>query len=485
MPEARDQGGPGCLVHWSGRQAVAVLPERVRAPDAGRIAAQLLAVLGRGAVLLIVDMTAVRACDDMGAGALAWFCRRAAARGAEVRLVIPVPAAQCAALSGLDRLAPVFPALAAARAAPPAPSVVVPLRPGAASRGPAAPADDPRPVTGAGRGDGLGHAGHQGMRPAEFEDTLTCVTDGIFRAGLTLQAGLSQPADGLRQAAEHTLDLLDDTVRQARNAAFAGAWPAAHRPASQRDPAAAGERPAGAAHGAAPADVRAEAQALRERSASTRRQSRAARARAVQLTALSAAAHDQVAVTLAQLAAAYPDHHSADLQELSQAAARHASRLRQRARDHAQAGQPRPPGARRAPASRPCPPAGDQHPDGTLQRAVAFIQERAGDNITVDDIARAASVGVRAVQLSFRRHLRTTPVDYLRQVRLRRAHQDLITADPARSTVTEIATRWQFLSSSRFSAYYRDVYGVVPSYTLRHGEAATAAASTTSTAVPG
>ena len=71
-----------------------------------------------------------------------------------------------------------------------------------------------------------------------------------------------------------------------------------------------------------------------------------------------------------------------------------------------------------------------------------------------------------AVQLAFRRHLDTTPIEYLRRVRLDRAHHDLIAADPARVTVTAIAVRWGFPSPSRFAARYRQAYGISPSHTL-------------------
>lgn len=87
-------------------------------------------------------------------------------------------------------------------------------------------------------------------------------------------------------------------------------------------------------------------------------------------------------------------------------------------------------------------------------------------------IARASFVTVRALQLSFRRHLDTTPLGYLRRVRLDRSHRDLLAADPARDTVTEIAARWKFSTSGPFSAYYRALYGVPPGYTLRHGQVA-------------
>jgi AraC-like DNA-binding protein len=108
----------------------------------------------------------------------------------------------------------------------------------------------------------------------------------------------------------------------------------------------------------------------------------------------------------------------------------------------------------------------DAHSE-TLRRAVAFIDEHAHIDITVADIAAAASVTPRAVQLVFRRHLDQSPLQYLRQIRLERAHQDLAAADPSRASVTTVAYRWGFASSSRFANYYRQAYGVAPSHTLR------------------
>jgi AraC-like DNA-binding protein len=45
-------------------------------------------------------------------------------------------------------------------------------------------------------------------------------------------------------------------------------------------------------------------------------------------------------------------------------------------------------------------------------------------------------------------------------------HRDLLTADPARETVTGIAQRWGFSDLSRFAAGYRRTYGVPPNHTL-------------------
>jgi AraC-like DNA-binding protein len=115
------------------------------------------------------------------------------------------------------------------------------------------------------------------------------------------------------------------------------------------------------------------------------------------------------------------------------------------------------------------PSAGDRC-DGspaTLRRAIAYIDEHAHLDITIADIAADAHVTIRAVQLAFRRHLDTTPTRYLRRVRLDRAHRQLLTGDPERESVTAVAYRWGFTSSSRFAAYYRTAYGVPPSTTLR------------------
>ena len=103
-----------------------------------------------------------------------------------------------------------------------------------------------------------------------------------------------------------------------------------------------------------------------------------------------------------------------------------------------------------------------------VRRAVAFIDEHADRDVSAADIAAAAHVTIRAIQLAFRRHLDTTPSAYLRRVRLDHAHQQLCAASPGDGvTVTEVATRWGFVSLSRFAATYRDAYGVLPSYTLR------------------
>jgi AraC-like DNA-binding protein len=103
----------------------------------------------------------------------------------------------------------------------------------------------------------------------------------------------------------------------------------------------------------------------------------------------------------------------------------------------------------------------------TLRRAVRYIEEHAGDDIGLADIAAAAGLGARGLQLAFRRHHDVTPLEYLRRVRLDRAHRDLQVATPADSTVGGIADRWGFPHHGNFSALYLRTYGRSPSITLR------------------
>ncbi|MFI7119481.1 helix-turn-helix domain-containing protein [Amycolatopsis sp. NPDC049868] len=109
----------------------------------------------------------------------------------------------------------------------------------------------------------------------------------------------------------------------------------------------------------------------------------------------------------------------------------------------------------------------DSHP-ATLRRAVAFIDDHVREDISVADVAVAAHTTIRAVQYAFRRHAGTTPMSYLRRVRLQHAHEELLAADPATGvTVTGIAAGWGFFHPGRFAHQYRTAYGCQPYQSLQ------------------
>ncbi|PYY31648.1 MULTISPECIES: AraC family transcriptional regulator [unclassified Curtobacterium] len=117
---------------------------------------------------------------------------------------------------------------------------------------------------------------------------------------------------------------------------------------------------------------------------------------------------------------------------------------------------------------------GEAQPDGygerrnaRLRAAVEFLHEHAGEPLSVSDIARAADLSVRALQESFQRTLDRTPMNYLREVRLRQVHDDLVAAEPGTASVADIASRWGFTHMGRFSGEYLRRFGEYPRQTLR------------------
>lgn len=102
-----------------------------------------------------------------------------------------------------------------------------------------------------------------------------------------------------------------------------------------------------------------------------------------------------------------------------------------------------------------------------LARAVAYIDEHAHSDISVIDIAAAVYVTPRALQYMFRKHRACTPMEYVRRVRLHRAHVDLVAGERATTSVAEIGRRWGFGHLGRFATGYRQTYGESPRETLR------------------
>lgn len=90
------------------------------------------------------------------------------------------------------------------------------------------------------------------------------------------------------------------------------------------------------------------------------------------------------------------------------------------------------------------------------------------DPIEVDDLARIAGVGVRAVQVAFRRYRGCTPLGAVLQRRLHRARALLLHPLPD-TTVTGVALTVGHFHLGRFATRYRLAFGESPSETLAHG----------------
>lgn len=118
------------------------------------------------------------------------------------------------------------------------------------------------------------------------------------------------------------------------------------------------------------------------------------------------------------------------------------------------------------------PPESGEHaphiPDGlpaSLTRALRWLDDRLDQPVSVATLAIAAGVRPRTLEAHFRQFLKTTPLGWVRRVRLARARQQLLAARHDDS-VTAIAQANGFTQLGRFSAQYRRRFGEYPSQTL-------------------
>jgi AraC-like DNA-binding protein len=102
-----------------------------------------------------------------------------------------------------------------------------------------------------------------------------------------------------------------------------------------------------------------------------------------------------------------------------------------------------------------------------IREAVTIIEEAPMEIASVADIARKVGLSVRALEVGFRRHLDTTPMRYARRTRMARAHGELRSGDPDRTTAGAVAQHWGFGHYGRFVSEYRQRYGHTPAETLR------------------
>lgn len=102
-----------------------------------------------------------------------------------------------------------------------------------------------------------------------------------------------------------------------------------------------------------------------------------------------------------------------------------------------------------------------------VKRAMKIMEERPKEPLSVSRIAAEVGYSPRALQLAFKKYFSITPYEYLRRVRLDGVHAELVSANPASTSVGEVAARWGFSHPSRFAADYRREYHQPPSVTLR------------------
>jgi AraC-like DNA-binding protein len=104
-----------------------------------------------------------------------------------------------------------------------------------------------------------------------------------------------------------------------------------------------------------------------------------------------------------------------------------------------------------------------------IRRACEMIRARVSEPIRIADIAAELGISARHLQAGFRRHLGSTPHQFLRNCRLEEARRMLSAALPGQNATT-IAYDCGFGHLSDFAHDYRNRFGESPSETLRRAK---------------
>jgi AraC family transcriptional regulator len=98
-------------------------------------------------------------------------------------------------------------------------------------------------------------------------------------------------------------------------------------------------------------------------------------------------------------------------------------------------------------------------PPSWLAQARDFIHEHAAERVTLHDIAGAANVHAASIVRAFRAHLRCSPGEYVRLVRIENAKRELASTGRA---IGEIALDAGFYDQSHFANVFRRATGLTP-----------------------
>jgi anti-sigma B factor antagonist len=94
------------------RRAVVTLPDEIDLANADQVGRELDAALAPGVATVVADMTATRFCDTSGVRMLVLAHQRAAASGAELRVVIPSASVlRVLAITKVDTVLRIYPSL--------------------------------------------------------------------------------------------------------------------------------------------------------------------------------------------------------------------------------------------------------------------------------------------------------------------------------------------------------------------------------------
>ncbi|HSM83915.1 MAG TPA: helix-turn-helix domain-containing protein [Nodosilinea sp.] len=102
-----------------------------------------------------------------------------------------------------------------------------------------------------------------------------------------------------------------------------------------------------------------------------------------------------------------------------------------------------------------------------VKQADDYMRSHIDQALTLTDLCEALGTSTRALCYGFQDIFGTSPMSYLKILRLQGVYRVLKAAEPDRQTVTETATQFGFYHLGYFARDYKQMFGELPSETLR------------------
>ncbi len=106
----------------------------------------------------------------------------------------------------------------------------------------------------------------------------------------------------------------------------------------------------------------------------------------------------------------------------------------------------------------------------SFERLVQYIDDNIKRDITAEELAKYAHLSLRSLYLLFEKNAKTTPKNFIRQMKLERVYSTLMNPASQVANVTAVALEYGFTHLGRFSEFYKAAFGVLPSESLRNSQ---------------
>ena len=98
-----------------------------------------------------------------------------------------------------------------------------------------------------------------------------------------------------------------------------------------------------------------------------------------------------------------------------------------------------------------------------IKKAKELIHQSIHNPLSIGDLAQELKVSERLLHHAFKANYGITPKQYMLSLRMYNVKQELLSADPSKTSISEIIEKYKFFNQSTFSQAHKQMFGELPS----------------------